>query len=197
MTRSRFIDAVRYATLKHANQRRKAATAKVVPYIVHPLEAAQILVEAGITDEDILIAAVLHDTLEDTDATEDDIRFKYGERVLSIVKEVTDDKELPKKKRKELQVTNAPSKSYAAKLVKAADKTSNMKDLVRNPPGWSSESVRGYAGHARRVVTALSSMQGEIPPQLVAVFWQASQEVLDWCEEQEARVVATQEATPA
>lgn len=186
MTSPRFIDSVRYAALKHAKQRRKAANAKVVPYIVHPLEAAQILAEVGITDEDILIAAVLHDTLEDTDATEDDLRFKYGERVLSIVQEVTDDKELSKAKRKELQISQAAKKSYAAKLVKAADKTSNMKDCVRNPPGWSTEAMRGYAGHARMVVTALNS-QGELPPSLVAMFWQASQEVLDWCDEQEVR----------
>lgn len=186
MTSSRFIDAVRYAAQKHASQRRKAANAKVVPYIVHPLEAAQILAEVGVTDEDVLIAAVLHDTLEDTSATENDLRFKYGERVLGIVKEITDDKELPKPKRKELQITQAPQKSYAAKLVKCADKTSNMKDLVRNPPGWSIEAMRGYTNHARSVVKALNA-QGEIPPQLAAMFWQASQEVLDWCDEQEVR----------
>lgn len=186
MTSPRFIDAVRYAALKHATQRRKAANAKVVPYIVHPLEAAQILTEVGITDEDILIAAVLHDVLEDTDATEDDLRFKYGERVLLIVQEVTDDKELAKAKRKELQISQAPKKSYAAKLVKAADKTSNMKDCVRNPPGWSTEALRGYTAHARKVVAALNS-QGELPPSLIAMFWQASQEVLDWCDEQEVR----------
>lgn len=186
MTSSRFIDAVRYAALKHASQRRKAANARIVPYIVHPLEAAQILAEVGITDEDILIAAVLHDVREDTDASEDDLRFKYGESVLSIVEEVTDDKELPKVKRKELQITQAPKKSYAAKLVKGADKTSNMKDMVRNPPGWSLEATRGYTAHARKVVSALNS-EGELPPSLAAMFWQASQEVLDWCDEQEVR----------
>lgn len=186
MTSPRFIDAVRYATLKHATQTRKAANAAVVPYIVHPLEAAQILAEVGVTDEDILIAAVLHDVLEDTDGTEDDIRYKYGERVLGIVKEVTDDRLLSKVERKRRQVSDAPSKSYAAKLVKAADKTSNMKDLVRKPPGWPPSSVRNYTEQAREVVTALNS-KNELPPQLMTVFWQASQEVFDWADEQEFR----------
>ena len=183
MTSPRFIDAVRYATLKHATQTRKAANAAVVPYMVHPLEAAQILAGVGITDEDILIAAVLHDVLEDTDGTEEDIRFKFGDRVLGIVKEVTDDPGLPKKKQKERQITEAPHKSYAAKLVKAADKTSNMKDLVRKPPGWRPESVAGYTSQARSVVAALNS-SNELPPQLASMFWQASQDVLDWVDEQ-------------
>lgn len=192
MTSPRFIDAVRYATLKHATQTRKAANAAVVPYMVHPLEAAQILAEVGVTDEDILIAAVLHDVLEDTDGTEDDIRFKFGERVLGIVKEVTDDPELSKKKQKERQISEAPSKSYAAKLVKAADKTSNMKDLVRKPPGWRLESVAGYTNQARMVVAALNS-KNELPPQLAAVFWEASQNVLDWVDEQRYREMQNQQ----
>lgn len=186
MTSPRFIDAVRYATLKHATQTRKAANAAVVPYIVHPLEAAQILAECGVTDEDILIAAVLHDVLEDTDGTEEDIRFKFGERVLGIVQEVTDDPLLDRKEQKLRQETEADQKSYAAKLVKAADKTSNMKDLVRKPTGWPNTSVRGYTQQARRVVNALNHA-GELPPQLAALFWQSSQDVLDWVDEQEVR----------
>tara|TARA_Y100000816_G_scaffold186896_1_gene135830 strand:- start:86 stop:667 length:582 start_codon:yes stop_codon:yes gene_type:complete len=186
MTSPRFIDAVRFATLKHADQKRKAANAATVPYIVHPLEAAQILSECGISDEDILIAAVLHDILEDTDGTENDLRFKYGERVLGIVKEVTDDPALSRDEKKARQESEASGKSYAAKIVKAADKTSNMKDLVRCPPGWKISSVRGYTEHARRVVSALNA-KGELPAQLASMFWNASQDVLSWCDEQDIR----------
>lgn len=186
MTSPRFIDAVRYAALKHATQVRKSAASKVVPYIVHPLEAAQILTEAGCGDEDILIAAVLHDILEDTTGTENDIRHKFGERVLGIVKEVTDDPAYTKAQQKARQVTDAPGKSYAAKLVKAGDKTSNMRSIVRLNPGWTLDKTRSYAMQARDVVTALNS-SNELPPQLAAMFWQASQEVLDWCDEEDVR----------
>lgn len=186
MASPRFLDAVRYATLKHANQRRKAANSRVVPYMVHPLEAAQILAEVGVRDDDVLIAAVLHDILEDTDGTEEDILYKFGEKVLAIVKEVTDDPRLSKNEQKREQVRCASTKSYAAKLVKAADKTSNMRDLVRNPPGWKISSMRGYTAHAREVVLALND-ENELPQALKTMFWNASQDVLDWCNEQEFR----------
>ena len=77
-----------------------------------------------------------------------------------------------------------------AKLVKTADKTSNMRDIVRCPPGWSSEKVKAYAGHAREVVSAMN-VKGELPPQLTAMFWQASQEILDWAAELEFRAEQT------
>ncbi len=186
MASPRFIEACRFAALKHAHMRRKAANRTVIPYVTHTLEAAQILAECGVADEDVLIAAVLHDSLEDTDAKEEDLRFKYGDRVLSIVKEVTDDPSMPRDAQKRAQVSSAPAKSYAAKLVKAADKTSNMRDLVRCPPGWSADRIREYALHGREVVAALNS-KGELPPQLAALFWQASQDVLDWVAEQEFR----------
>lgn len=187
MTSSRFIEACRFAALKHGTMRRKAATGLVVPYVTHPLEVAQILIECGVTDEDILIAAVLHDTLEDTDAKNEDILFKFGERVLSLVKEVTDDKNLSKEQQKLSQVTLAPTKSYGGKLLKAADKTSNNRDLRRlPPPKYTLQNFREYAHHSRDVVSALNA-KGELPPQLLAIFWQASQEVLDWVAESEFR----------
>lgn len=178
MTSSRFIEACMFATRKHALQRRKAASRTVVPYVVHTLEAAQILAECGVTDEDILIAAVLHDTLEDTDATRNDLRFKFGDRVLSIVEEVTDDPTIEREAQKQVQINSSATKSYAAKLVKAADKTSNMRDLVRCPPNWTNEKIVSNANHARSVVSALNQ-EGELPPPLLALFWQASTEILD------------------
>jgi len=190
MTSSRFIEACRFAALKHATQRRKAANRTVVPYVVHTLESAQILAECGVTDDDVLIASVLHDTLEDTDTKEDDLRFKFGDRVLSIVLEVTDDPSVEREAQKRVQVSAAPGKSYAAKLVKCADKTSNMRDLLRCPPGWTHDKVKVYASHAREVVAALNA-KGELPPQLLALFWQASQDVLDWAAEHEFRAART------
>lgn len=186
MTSPRFIEACRFAALKHAKQRRQAVNRIVIPYVTHPLEAALILAECGVSDDDVLIAAVLHDTLEDTDTKDDDLRFKFGDRVLSIVKEVTDDPSMDRAAQKRAQVSNGPHKSYAAKLVKTADKTSNMRDIVRCPPGWSAEKVKAYAAHAREVVSAMNS-KGELPPQLTAMFWQASQEILDWADELEFR----------
>jgi len=187
MTSSRFIEACRFAALKHATMRRKAATGLVVPYVTHPMEVAQILVECGVTDEDVLIAAVLHDCLEDTDTKEEDILFKFGERVLSLVKEVTDDKKLTKEQRWLAQIALAPTKSYGAKLLKGADKTSNDRDLRRfPPPKYTIADFREYANHSREVVAALNA-HGELPPQLLALFWQASQEVLDWANEAEFR----------
>lgn len=178
MTSSRFIEACMFATRKHGAQRRKAVSRTVVPYVVHTFEAAQILTECGVTDEDVLIAAVLHDTLEDTDTTKDDLSFKFGERVLSIVEEVTDDPSIEREAQKQVQIKAAPTKTYAAKLVKAADKTSNMRDLVRCPPNWSNERIVTYVQHARSVVSALNH-GGELPPPLLALFWQASTDILD------------------
>lgn len=182
MTSPRFIEACRFAALKHGAQRRKAANRAIVPYVTHTLEAAQILAECGVSDEDILIAAVLHDTLEDTDTKENDLLFKFGNRILNIVKEVTDDPSMDRDAQKRAQVSTAPTKSYAAKLVKGADKTSNMRDLLRCPPPWSPADVEAYALHGREVIEALNSL-GELPPQLTALFWQASQDVLDWVAE--------------
>lgn len=188
MTSSKFIEACRFAIIKHATQRRKAASASVVPYVVHTLEAAQILTECGIQDEEVLIAAVLHDTLEDTDTKPEDLKFKFGDRVLSIVQEVTDDPTVDRAAQKRVQVAAAAHKSYEARLVKCADKTSNMRDLVRLPPGWTMERTRAYALHAREVVAQLEKAGG-LPQNLLGYFWQASTQVLDWVTEQEFRAI--------
>lgn len=186
MTSSRFLEAVGFATLKHAGQKREAANRCHVPYMVHPIEVAQILAECGIQDEDILIAAILHDTLEDTDATENDLKFKFGTRVLSIVKENTDDPKLDKAAQKQMQIVNAPNKSYAAKLVKLADKTSNMRDIVRLPPPWKLHKIIGYVNQARSVAEKLIENGGN-PRELEALFWRASQDALDACKEAELK----------
>ena len=106
------IDAVAFAAHKHRNQRRKDVEAS--PYINHPIALARVLaVEGGVSDEKTLVAAVLHDTLEDTETTFDELRKRFGRKVADVVAEVTDDKSLPKAKRKHLQVEHAPHLSGA------------------------------------------------------------------------------------
>jgi (p)ppGpp synthase/HD superfamily hydrolase len=193
MTSVRFIEAVRYATLKHGTQKRKAANRTHVPYMVHPLEVVQILIENGVTDEDILIAGILHDTLEDcrrNGACEEDIRNKFGERVLGFVLENTDDPSLDKPAQKRMQVINAAHKSEGAALVKAADKTSNMRDIVRVPPGWPPETIRGYVNQAREVIKALP--MNTVNYGIRSAFYQASQDALDLAAEMEIKNAGSQ-----
>jgi guanosine-3',5'-bis(diphosphate) 3'-pyrophosphohydrolase len=195
----KLIEAIRYATLMHGTQKRKAANRTHVPYMVHPLEVVQILMGVGVTDENVLCAAALHDVLEDcrkNGACEEDIRNKFGEVVLGLVLENTDDPTQDKMTQKRMQVVNAAHKSFGASVVKAADKTSNMRDIVRVPPGWSADTIRAYVGQAREVVKALplpsidaSGLQHWIVQQLRAAFYQASQDALDAAAEMDAKAV--------
>jgi GTP diphosphokinase / guanosine-3',5'-bis(diphosphate) 3'-diphosphatase len=146
-----------FAAERHSKQRRKDADAS--PYINHPLALAHLLSSVGgVHDSAVLQAALLHDTLEDTETTYAELVDGFGEVVASVVAEVTDDKSLPKERRKELQVETAPHKSQAAALVKMADKICNLRDMAANPPaGWPLERRREYFDWAKRVVDALPS----------------------------------------
>jgi GTP diphosphokinase / guanosine-3',5'-bis(diphosphate) 3'-diphosphatase len=125
--------AAAFAADKHRLQRRKDVDAS--PYINHPLSLADILArEGGVEDAAILAAALLHDTVEDTETTFEELEDCFGPRVAGIVAEETDDKSLPKQERKQLQVAKAHSKSPGAKLVKLADKISNLRDILAAPP---------------------------------------------------------------
>jgi guanosine-3',5'-bis(diphosphate) 3'-pyrophosphohydrolase len=154
------LDAIHFATEHHRTQRRKGrATGDVgldTPYINHPIRVAQLLAGiGGVRDLDVLLAAVLHDTVEDTTATSKDIDDRFGPHVAALVAEVTDDKGLPKAERKQLQVEHAPSMTPGAALVKLADKIDNITDLLVSPPEWPIERVREYFDWAGRVVTGL------------------------------------------
>ena len=130
---NRVISAISFAADKHRNQRRKDIEAS--PYINHPIALANILAnEAGIEDEKVLVAAILHDTIEDTETTTQELADLFGDDVTAIVLEVTDDKSLPKAERKRLQVEHAPTISRRAKLVKLADKIANLRDIAASPP---------------------------------------------------------------
>jgi guanosine-3',5'-bis(diphosphate) 3'-pyrophosphohydrolase len=155
MDSTALIDAIAFAADKHRNQRRKDAEAS--PYINHPIALARVLaVEAGIDDIEVLIAAVLHDTIEDTETTLKELAERFGERIASIVAEVTDDKDLPKQKRKALQIEHAAALSSKAKLVKLADKICNLRDVTHFPPtDWSVQRKREYFAWAGMVVARL------------------------------------------
>lgn len=148
---SKLLQAIEFSAYKHRSQRRKD---KNTPYINHPISVARMIWEIGkIRDVDIIIAAILHDTVEDTDTTFEELRETFGERVEKLVREVSDDKSLPKETRKRLQVEHAERISDAAKIIKIADKISNMRDLYKNPPkGWPLQRKRDYLLWARDVV---------------------------------------------
>jgi (p)ppGpp synthase/HD superfamily hydrolase len=143
--------ALHFAADKHRDHRRKDIHAS--PYINHPIYVAQILSEVGIENPDILAAAILHDTVEDTETSLGELALEFGERTARIVAEVTDNKSLPKEKRKCLQIEHAPELSDEAALVKVADKISNVKDVISNPPdGWDEERRKQYVEWASSVV---------------------------------------------
>lgn len=154
------LEALKFASEKHARQRRKDS--KDTPYINHPIEVAELLVRVGqVSDVNVLVAAILHDTVEDTDTKPDEIEALFGKTALSLVMECTDDKTLPRHERKRLQVENAAHKSPQAKLIKLADKISNVKDMGESPPAdWSLERRREYLDWTEEVVHGL---RGENP----------------------------------
>jgi guanosine-3',5'-bis(diphosphate) 3'-pyrophosphohydrolase len=151
----KLLKAIHFSADKHRDQRRKDT--RQSPYINHPIELAETLWEIGGVREDVpLIAAILHDTIEDTETTPDEIRALFGEEILSVVLEVTDDKSLPSQKRKQLQIEHAPHISRAAKLVKLADKICNLNDLIHSPPRmWTLGRRQEYLLWTEQVVAGL------------------------------------------
>jgi guanosine-3',5'-bis(diphosphate) 3'-pyrophosphohydrolase len=143
--------AVDFAARKHRNQRRKDESAS--PYINHPVSVSLLLADTGgVKDPQILAAAILHDTLEDTDTTPEELENRFGHRIRKIVEEVTDDNSLPKAQRKRLQVEHAAHLSPDAVLVKLADKISNVLDVTYFPAThWSIQRRRQYLDWAEEV----------------------------------------------
>ncbi len=149
------LEAADFAARKHTNQRRKGVDD--IPYINHPLEVACLLaVTGGVTDEEVLSAAILHDTIEDTATTEEEIAARFGNRVLDYVKEVSDNKLLSKQERKHLQVVHAGTLSQGARLIKLGDKISNLRSLISGPPpSWGADRKIEYFQWAFHVVEGL------------------------------------------
>ena len=162
---SRVLSAASFAAERHRGQRRKGKDAS--PYINHPLALASLLAERGERDPTLLMAALLHDTVEDTATTFEDIERSFGKEVADIVREVTDDKALPQAERKRLQIEHAAHLSRRAMLVKLADKICNLRDVVVSPPAdWTVQRKREYFDWAKAVV---DRMRG-VHPELEAMF---------------------------
>ena len=149
------VRALEFAAHKHRDQRRKDALAS--PYINHPIALANVLVHEGkVDDPAVLSAALLHDTVEDTETTPAELREVFGEKIAGIVLEVTDDKNLLKAERKRLQIEHAAHLTREAKLVKLADKICNVRDVANHPPAkWDLTRRREYFEWARAVVDQL------------------------------------------
>ena len=147
--------ALTFAANKHQNQRRKGRDK--LPYVNHLIRVADTLWRVGgVRDVPTLVSALLHDTLEDTETTPEELESLFGAVVLSIVQEVTDDKSLPKARRKQLQIEHAPHISTQARLIKLADKIDNVTDVSRDPPpDWPHERRVAYLDWAEAVVAGL------------------------------------------
>src|SRR5262245_62764570 len=149
------LKALHFAAIKHRDQRRKDV--EVSPYINHPIEVAELLARVGgATDMVILQGAILHDTIEDTETTPEELEAVFGPEVRLVVEEVTDDKRLPKAERKRLQIEHAPYLSERAKQIKIADKISNVQAVTQAPPAdWPLERRREYLDWTEQVMTGL------------------------------------------
>jgi guanosine-3',5'-bis(diphosphate) 3'-pyrophosphohydrolase len=158
--------ALAFAADKHRDQRRKDALAS--PYINHPIALANVLVSEGAVDDPAVIAAaLLHDTVEDTQTTPAELGAVFGPAIAGIVAEVTDDKSLPKAERKRLQVEHAAAMSREAKLVKLADKICNLRDMAEHPPAkWDLVRRREYFEWAKAVIDRLRGVH----PRLETLF---------------------------
>jgi len=159
---SLLLKAIAFAADKHRKQRRKDAESS--PYINHPIALANALANEGnISDQNTLCAAILHDTIEDTETTKEELVENFGEKIANIVIEVTDNKDLPKAERKLLQIEHAAHASYEAKLVKLADKICNLRDLLSTPPqDWPKERLAEYFEWANKVVTGIRGVNPEL-----------------------------------
>jgi guanosine-3',5'-bis(diphosphate) 3'-pyrophosphohydrolase len=149
------LSALAFAADRHRDQRRKGE--ERAPYVNHLIEVAELLARVGgIEDRVTLLAAVLHDAVEDTDTTPEDIEKRFGPEVRAVVMEVTDDKSLPKAERKRLQIEHAPHLSLPARQIKLADKISNVRAMIDSPPtDWPEERRQEYLPWAKAVVAGL------------------------------------------
>ena len=156
------LKALAFAAHKHRDQKRKDV--KASPYINHPIALADVLCnEGGITDENVLCAALLHDTVEDTKTTSEELTQVFGKLISGIVMEVTDNKRIAKAKRKHLQIEHAAHASHQAKLVKLADKISNLRDIVASPPvGWNIQRKQKYFDWAKEVIDQVSGTNADL-----------------------------------
>jgi (p)ppGpp synthase/HD superfamily hydrolase len=171
----RILAAGRFAAEKHALQKRKGQNQE--PYINHLIEVAELIASSSnVLDTELVMAGLLHDTVEDTGVTLAELEQRFGPAVASLVAEVTDDKSLPKETRKHLQVENAHKKSERAQTLKLADKISNLRSILNSPPiGWNLERQRQYFEWAKDVVDGLTSPNPRLRQEFEKTYKQISQ----------------------
>ena len=159
---ARLLQALHFSAQKHRDQRRKDHRGS--PYINHPIEVAAVMATVGgVSDLTTLIAAILHDTIEDTQTTPDEVEQRFGREVRLLVEEMTDDKSLDKQVRKRLQIEHAQNASHRAKLIKLGDKICNVRDVTHEPPaGWSLERRCEYLDWTERVVAGCRGASAEL-----------------------------------
>jgi (p)ppGpp synthase/HD superfamily hydrolase len=173
----RFARALDFAVRKHAHQRRKGESAE--PYINHLAEVTCLLAAATEgRDAVLIVAGLLHDTLEDTETSLDELEGEFGREVAELVAEVSDDTSLPRAERKRLQVAHAATASPRAKMLKIADKTSNLHSLLTSPPkDWSPERRREYFRWAREVVAGCRGANPYLEEEFERVFRRGAAEL--------------------
>ena len=152
MTNTLILKAAHFSAQKHSTQRRKDENKS--PYINHPISVALAIAQiGGVDDPEILAAALLHDTLEDTETTLEELEAEFGKKVCEYVLDVTDDKTLPKDERKRRQIEHAKKISKGAALIKLGDKISNVTDVTNNPPAdWDINRRKQYLDWAEKVI---------------------------------------------
>lgn len=175
MTAALILQALQFAALKHRDQRRKDEAAS--PYVNHLITVAHLLANVGaVTDPVTLMGGILHDTLEDTQTTPDELEMAFGLAVRQVVQEVTDDKRLPKAERKRLQIAHAPHLSLQARHIKLADKISNVQDMVASPPkDWPLARRQDYLAWTEQVVAGCRGVNPALEAlydQVLATGWQ-------------------------
>ncbi len=168
-----FAAACHYAAQRHTAQRRKGEAGE--PYVNHVIEVADRVARSSHGPDRLLVlGALLHDIVEDTDGTEAEIAARFGDDVAALVMEVTDDKSLPKAERKRLQVEHAPHLSDHARRIKLADKTSNLVALAESPPaGWDRARRAAYVDWAQEVAAGCRGVDAALETAFDAAVSQA------------------------
>lgn len=164
------LKAAVFAAEKHRDQRRDGP--EKIPYINHPLGVANNIVTIGeVNDVAVLQAALLHDTVEDTSTTLAELEDIFGAEVMSLVRDVTDDKSLPAYQRKLDQISHSPHIAHKAKIVKLSDKLYNLRDLLSSPlESWGAERIQGYFVWSWFVVKGLRGTNVQLEAELDRVF---------------------------
>lgn len=147
-------EAAMFAAKAHGAQKRGGSD---TPYVYHVFDVARRVAKYGFLNTDVLLAAILHDTLEDTDATYEEISKKFSPRTAIIVEDLTlpPDAQKDRIKKQAFQIRKMRTMDYRGQAIKVADKTSNVYDLLVHPPPWGMNAIRGYSEGAREVVLSI------------------------------------------